>query len=463
MFLLKYGAGGTFLAPMIKRATVDYAVGADWTPAAGDVKVIKDGGSPVNINTLPTAFVSGNGATWLWTLSVAESQAAAISIVIVDAATKTVEDNQLLFETFGHASAKYLPDWTADVAQTGDAYARLGAPVGVSVSADLLVLDNLVDDLESRLTAARAGYLDNLNVGGNVASSAEATSIQNNTRVVRVVPDVIERPDAGTVTYRIELLLYDDAGNMEAPDAAPTVALVNQAGTDRSSRLDSATMALVSAGRYRVIYTADVGDALEQLVWTFSVVEGGATRLYGNQSLIVDTTAVDFTAADRTKLEAVHSKLPSKSYLVGTGNSDGDVQLDEVTGTIPTASRSAIALAVWAETVRTLSSASDTTGVTTLLSRLSATLAAKLLAHSIGVLEVTVGSGSTTTQVKLATVEGAAPSSVNDFYNGAVLVITSGALAGQRTSITDYDGATTMATVVALTAAPAEAVTAVIV
>lgn len=156
--------------------------------------------------------------------------------------------------------------------------------------------------LISRLSAARAGYLDNLNVGGNVASSAEATAIQNNTRVVRVVPAVIERPDSGTETRRVELLLYDSAGNMEAPDSAPTITLVNQAGTDRSSRLDSTTMALVSTGRYRAIYTADAADALEQLVWVFSVVEGGATRLYGNESAVVDTTAVDFTSADRTKL-----------------------------------------------------------------------------------------------------------------------------------------------------------------
>lgn len=154
-------------------------------------------------------------------------------------------------------------------------------------------------------TAARAGYLDNLNIGGNVASSAETTAIQNNTRVVRVVPDVIERPDVGTQTFRVELLLYDSTGNMEAPDSAPTLALVNQSGTDLSARLDSTTMTLVSTGRYRSIYTAAVADALEQLVWTFSVTEGGATRLYGNTSVIVDTSAADFTAADRTKLNTL--------------------------------------------------------------------------------------------------------------------------------------------------------------
>jgi hypothetical protein len=60
-------------------------------------------------------------------------------------------------------------------AMTGDAFARLGAPAGASVSADLLVIDNLIDDLESRLTAARAGYLDNLSAGAVAQASTLAT------------------------------------------------------------------------------------------------------------------------------------------------------------------------------------------------------------------------------------------------------------------------------------------------
>ena len=191
--------------------------------------------------------------------------------------------------------------------------------------------------LETHLTTARAGYLDNLNVGGLVASSAEATAIQNNTRVVRVVPDAIQVPDSGTRTYRIELLLYDAVGNMEAPDSAPTIALVNQTGTDRSARLDSATMALISTGRYRAIYTSTAGDTVEQLVWAFSVVEGGATRLYGNQSSVEDGGATmdvnvvqisgDSVAADN--LEAlldgtgyVHATAPATQSALTTAQAD---------------------------------------------------------------------------------------------------------------------------------------------
>jgi hypothetical protein len=95
--------------------------------------------------------------------------------------------------------------------------------------------------------------------------------------------------------------------------------------------------------------------------------------------------------------------------------------------------------------------------------RWSAALAAKLAAHAAAVLTLVVDAGSTTTAVVFKTVEGGAPSAVNDFYNGRVIVFTSGALAGQATEISDYVGATATATVVALTGAPAEDVTAVIV
>lgn len=78
-------------------------------------------------------------------------------------------------------------------------------------------------------------------------------------------------------------------------------------------------------------------------------------------------------------------------------------------------------------------------------------------------LDIAVGTGSTTTTVKLSTVAGGAPSAVDDFYNGRRITFKSGAMAGYQTAITDYVGATTTATIVVLPDAPANGVTAVIV
>lgn len=95
--------------------------------------------------------------------------------------------------------------------------------------------------------------------------------------------------------------------------------------------------------------------------------------------------------------------------------------------------------------------------------RFTAALAAKLTAHAAAVLVFVCASGSTTTTVVFSTVEGTTPSATTDFYKSAVICFTSGALAGQRTSISSYDGATKTATVVALTGAPANGVSGVIV
>jgi hypothetical protein len=235
-----------------------------------------------------------------------------------------------------------LTTYTGNTPQTGDAYARIGANgAGLTAVGDTSGTTTLL----GRLTNTRAGYLDNLSAGAvalasgvivttnndktgyalsgggvsavqsGLATSSEVTSIQNNTRVVRSVPSVIERPDSGTQTYRIEMFLYDEVGNMEAPDSAPTIALVDQGGTDLSARLDSTTMTLVATGKYRAIYTASSTDDLEQLKWEFSVVEGGATRVYGNDSVIVDTTAVDFSSADRTKLTTLYDDWANDGRL----------------------------------------------------------------------------------------------------------------------------------------------------
>lgn len=59
-----------------------------------------------------------------------------------------------------------LTTYTGNTAQTGDSFARLGAPAAASVSADILAIDNLVDDLESRI-----GTPSNLGSGATVAAN----------------------------------------------------------------------------------------------------------------------------------------------------------------------------------------------------------------------------------------------------------------------------------------------------
>ena len=110
MRLAKYGEAFTFRAPIPKAGSTDLAASADWTPAAGDVKVSKDGGNVANITSLPTAVGGTGSVTWNWILSATEMQAAQIIIQVVDSATKAVEDQFFEIHTYGNASAQHAFD-----------------------------------------------------------------------------------------------------------------------------------------------------------------------------------------------------------------------------------------------------------------------------------------------------------------------------------------------------------------
>lgn len=101
LYLGKYAVAFTFLVPITKVAVQDFAVGADWTPAAGDVKVSKDDAAFVNIATLPTVV----GNHWLFSLSTDEMTAARTVVQVVDSASKAVEDASFTVHTVGNVNA----------------------------------------------------------------------------------------------------------------------------------------------------------------------------------------------------------------------------------------------------------------------------------------------------------------------------------------------------------------------
>lgn len=184
MFLSKYGAARHIYIPIVKRAVVDHAVSADWTPAAGDVKISKDGGAAANVTNLPSAIAMGNSAVWDFSLTATEMEAAQIMVTVADSATKAVEDTGFIVETYGHASAQHAFDLdTSSVAQTGDNFARLGAPAGASVSADVAAVQSDTNDLQARLPAALTAdgniKADTLRVSGTAQTAGDIIADTN--------------------------------------------------------------------------------------------------------------------------------------------------------------------------------------------------------------------------------------------------------------------------------------------
>jgi hypothetical protein len=115
MILRKYATATTITFPMIKVGSVDFAVSADWPPATGDCKISKDGGNVANTSNLPTAVGGTGPALWKLTLTIAEMSAGEVLIQIVDAATKAVEDQAIMINTYG-SDPSALHDFDIDAA-----------------------------------------------------------------------------------------------------------------------------------------------------------------------------------------------------------------------------------------------------------------------------------------------------------------------------------------------------------
>jgi hypothetical protein len=230
-YLRKYGTGtgADIYINIPKAGSANHAVSADWTPAAGDVKISKDGGAAANIGTLPTAVAMGNSTIWKFVFTDAELQAAFVSVTISDSATKAVDDTGFSIETYGNASALHAFDLdtatqSVNVTQFGGSngtfsggrpevntshvggtlqtagdlkslidavdnfldteiaaiITTLGTPAGASISADILVIDNFVDGLESTIGAAGAGLTA---IPWNAAWDAEVESECNDALV----------------------------------------------------------------------------------------------------------------------------------------------------------------------------------------------------------------------------------------------------------------------------------------
>lgn len=170
IFTRKYGvalSGATLIRiPLLKAASDDFAASGDWTPTAGDVKISKDGGTDTNIATLPT-YTNGS---WEFTLSAAEAQAKQILVQIRDSATKAVQDDGFVVETFGHGSAMY-PD---DLATAGPTDATMADAVWDELMAGHVVSGSFGQRLQGlRSATAQAG------AAGSITLDASASAIDD--------------------------------------------------------------------------------------------------------------------------------------------------------------------------------------------------------------------------------------------------------------------------------------------
>ena len=213
--LAKYGVALTFEAPILQAGSADFAASGDWTPAAGDVKVSKDGGNVANIGTLPTAVGGTGSVLWTWTLSATEMQAAQITIQVVDSATKAVDDQCFIVQTYGNASAQHAMDFDD------------------SVRGGLTALPNAAADAAGGLPISDAGGLDlDAIATGLVVIDANVDAILLDTNELQTddVPGLIAALNdlsAAQVNAEVVDVLFTDTISelsQAQPSATPTIA-----------------------------------------------------------------------------------------------------------------------------------------------------------------------------------------------------------------------------------------------
>ncbi len=224
MFMSKYGVARHIYIPIPKAGSANHAVSADWTPSAGDVKISKDGGAAANVTNLPTAIAMGNSTVWDFSITATEMQAAQVMVTVADSATKAVDDTGFIIETYGNASAQHEFDLdTASTAQTGDNYARLGAPAGASLSADVAAvktqtaaIETDTQDIQGRLPAALVSGRIDASVGAMAANTLTASALATDA-VDEIADGVWDEATAGHSTAGTTGKALTDAGSAGDP------------------------------------------------------------------------------------------------------------------------------------------------------------------------------------------------------------------------------------------------------
>jgi hypothetical protein len=195
---------------------------------------------------------------------------------------------------------------------------RLGTPTSNTVAYHVEAIETLIGTPSNGTLSADMIELD-----------SKIGQIQNNTRTVIALNNELELPATGLTRYfKVVLNNYDTVGNMEEPDAAPTVSVETSDGTSRSLNLgdwDGSTfsagtsMVKISDGNYYIFYRLQsTENANEQLVFNFTIVEGGLTRYIVRTSMVVEEISSTFTSADRVALTGIGTDTDDIISKIGT-------------------------------------------------------------------------------------------------------------------------------------------------
>jgi hypothetical protein len=160
--LRKYGVQTTILFPLIDAGAVDFEA-TPVTDSGTDCEIIKDEGTST---TATNDFAHEGRGIYSLVLTATEMQAARIVVTIVDDATKAFEDQCVIIDTYGHASAQHAVDLDDGVRAgltalpNAAADAAGGLPISDAGGLDLDAMNTNINDIETDTNALQIDLAD---------------------------------------------------------------------------------------------------------------------------------------------------------------------------------------------------------------------------------------------------------------------------------------------------------------
>lgn len=186
-------------------------------------------------------------------------------------------------------------------------------------------------------TSARAGYLDNLNVGGAVASQADVLAINQSAsrRMILATVGQYERPESGSITYTIEARTYDGDGAAANADLTPTLTPTGSVTGDLSANLSVASNP--STGLYRWTYTVSSAATAEQIRFDISATLSASTFTLSAYTQVTDVVSSTWTAADRIIITDIQTKIGTPAVTVSTDIAAIQIDTNDIQTRLPAA------------------------------------------------------------------------------------------------------------------------------
>jgi hypothetical protein len=170
--------------------------------------------------------------------------------------------------------------------------------------------------LLGRLTSARAGYLDNLNVGGALASHADILAINQSASKHLLIMTVAQMEPGEAYTVECRTFAAADGSAVNA-DSTPTLTATGAISGSLAGNLGAVSNP--ATGVYRATYTVPGSPTLEQIRFDVSATISAATFTLSSYTQTVDEATVVFSATDQAHLTAVYNKLPAAN-IAGLGD-----------------------------------------------------------------------------------------------------------------------------------------------